>query len=318
MFTKLFANSERRKNMKTFIRRACKPIVIILALLFTLSIIACGNTAVPEPPPPTDIPEQAAPVTEPEPEPEPDPDPDPEQQEPDEVELIVFAAASMTDTLEEIAVLYKTVAPHVTLIFNFDSSGTLKTQIEEGAECDLFISAAQRQMNDLEELEILLDGTRVNILENKVALVSAPGNLKNITDFVSLVEALSGGAILMAVGNSDVPVGQYTISIFEYFDLVEEDLVKKGVLTYGSNVKEVTTQVSEASVDVGIVYQTDAFSAELEILDFATPEMCGQVIYPAAVLALSTNNEEAQSFLDYLFTAEAMAVFERVGFSTIS
>jgi len=122
----------------------------------------------------------------------------------------------------------------------------------------------------------------------------------------------------MAIGNSDVPVGQYTISIFEYFDLDEEDLVKKGVITYGSNVKEVTTQVSEASVDVGIVYQTDAFSADLEILDFATPEMCGQVIYPTAVLASSTNIEEAQSFLDFLFTAEAMAIFEHVGFSAIS
>ena len=98
----------------------------------------------------------------------------------------------------------------------------------------------------------------------------------------------------------------------------EDSLVQSGVITYGSNVKEVTTQVSEASVDVGIVYQTDAFSAGLDILDFATPEMCGQVIYPAAVLANSPNIEESQSFLDFLFTPEAIAVFENVGFSAIN
>ena len=223
----------------------------------------------------------------------------------------------MTDTLEEIAELYKTVAPHVTLIFNFDSSGTLKTQIEEGAHSDLFISAAQRQMNELEELGFLELGTRVDILENKVTLVSAPGNPKNIDDFPDMVDALLGGDILLAIGNSDVPVGQYTLNIFEYFDLDEDDLVRLGVITYGSNVREVTTQVSEASVDIGIVYQTDAFSAGLEVLDFATPEMCGQIIYPAAILNISMNIAEAQAFLDFLFTPEAIAVFESVGFSAL-
>jgi len=236
---------------------------------------------------------------------------------PDEVELIVFAAASMTDTLEEIAEIYKTVAPHVTLVFNFDSSGTLKTQIEEGAQSDLFISAAQRQMNELEELDFLQPGTRIDILENKVTLVGAPGNPKSLTNFESLVETLLGGDILLAIGNSDVPVGQYTIRIFEYFDLDEDALVRSGVITYGSNVREVTTQVSEASVDAGIVYQTDAHSAGLDVLDYATPEMCGQVIYPAAVLNISTNIFDAQAFLDFLFTPEAMAVFESVGFSAV-
>jgi len=241
----------------------------------------------------------------------------PVREAPENVELIVFAAASMTDTLEEIAELYKTVAPHVELIFNFDSSGTLKKQIEEGAQSDLFISAAQRQMNELEELELIRQSTRVDILENKVTLVSAPGNPKNITGFESMVEALLGENILLAIGNSDVPVGQYTIRIFEYFGLEEEALIQSGVLTYGSNVREVTTQVGEASVDIGIVYQTDAHSAGLEVLDYATSEMCGQVIYPAAVLNISNNVDEAQAFLDFLFTPEAIAVFESVGFSAV-
>ena len=303
--------------MKKLCLRASKPLVIILTLLFTLSVVACGDTASQDPPQQTETPVQTAPPPEPTNEPTPEPEPEPELHESEKVELIVFAAASMTDTLEEIAEIYKDVAPHITLVFNFDSSGTLKTQIEEGADSDLFISAAQRQMNELEELDFLLGGTRVNILENKVALVSAPGNPKNITGFDSLVDALLSGDILMAMGNSDVPVGQYTIIILEYFDLDEDSLVQSGVITYGSNVKEVTTQVSEASVDVGIVYQTDAYSAGLDILDFATPEMCGQVIYPAAVLANSPNIEEAQAFLDFLFTPVAMAVFESVGFSAL-
>jgi len=303
--------------MKSTRNRTCKLIAIILFLFIALSSSACGGVPptepAPEPPPSVATFEQA--VTNPGSESPPQTSSEP--QPPAEAELIVFAAASMTNTLEEIALLYKEIAPHITLIFNFDSSGTLKTQIEEGAESDLFISAAQRQMNELEELGLLFDGTRINILENKVALVSAPGNPKNIAGFTSLVDALLGGDILMAIGNSDVPVGQYTISIFGYFGLDEDALARSGVLTYGSNVREVTTQVSEASVAVGIVYQTDAFSAKLDVLDFATPEMCGQIIYPAAVLRDTANMEEAQAFLNFLFTPAALAVFESVGFSAL-
>jgi len=280
-----------------------------------LGIAACGSEAGQDPQDPViSIPDSNTPVPE---APQPDPPQQPEEtpQPPADVELIVFAAASMTDTLEEIAILYKDVAPHVTLVFNFDSSGTLKTQIEEGADSDLFISAAQRQMNELEELGMILQETRANILENRVALVAAPDNPKNITGFESLAEALMEGGILLAIGNNDVPVGQYTLLIFEYFELDEEALASSGVLTYGSNVKEVTTQVIEASVDAGIVYTTDAFSAGLDIVEYATPEMCGQVIYPAAVLAASANPEEAQAFLEFLLAPDAMKVFESVGFS---
>ena len=116
------------------------------------------------------------------------------------------------------------------------------------------------------------------------------------------------------MGNSDVPVGQYTQKIFAYYGLDEASLAESGVLTYGSDVKEVTTQVSEAAVDCGVIYATDAFSAGLTVVDSATPEMCGQVIYPAAVIR-GGYEEAAQAFLDYLQTDEAMAVFESVGFS---
>ena len=243
----------------------------------------------------------------------------------DPVELTVFAAASLTETLNQIAEDYKTVAPDVTLTFNFDSSGTLKTQIQEGAVCDLFISAGQKQVDQLdasadasvntEGLDFVLEGSRIDLLENKVTLAVPEGNPKGIDSFDALAEHLEAGDILLAMGNSDVPVGQYTQKILTWYGLDEAELANAGCITYGTNVKEVTTQVSEGSVDAGIIYCTDAFSAGLTIVDEATPEMCGQVIYPAAVLNTSEHQTEVQAFLDYLSTDDAMAVFEEVGFS---
>ena len=234
------------------------------------------------------------------------------------VELTVFAAASMTETMDQIIALYKDVAPNVTITPTYDSSGTLLTQIQEGADCDLFISAAPKQMNTLDEEGSLLEGTRLDLLENKVTLSVPEGNPSGIETFDQLAELLASGDVLLAMGNSDVPVGQYTQKIFEFYGLDEAALAAAGVLTYGSNVKEVTTQVSEATVDCGIIYGTDAFSAGLTVVDSATAEMCGQVIYPAAVLADSQNPEAAQAFLEYLTGDEASAVFEGVGFSPLS
>lgn len=243
------------------------------------------------------------------------------------VELTVFAAASLTETLNQIAEDYKAVAPNVTLTFNFDSSGTLKTQIQEGPVCDLFLSAGQKQMDQLDKtadasvntegLDFVAEGTRVNLLENKVALCVAEGSDASIASFDDLAKALENSDILMAMGNSDVPVGQYTQQILAHYGLDEEALANAGKITYGSNVKEVTTQVTEGSVDCGVVYCTDAYSAGITPVDYATEEMCGQVIYPAAVLNISQHSEEAQAFLDYLQTDAAMQVFEEVGFSPV-
>ena len=209
----------------------------------------------------------------------------------EKTELIVFAAASMTETLTQIKDLYEAENPGVTLVYNFDSSGTLKTQIQEGADCDVFISAAPKQMNQLDitadpevntdKLDFVLEGSRLNLLENKVVLAVPEGNPKGIESFDQLAELLAAGDVFLAMGNSDVPVGQYTQKILAYYGLDEEALAKAGSVTYGTNVKEVTTQVSEASVDCGVVYATDAFSAGLDNVDAATAEMCGQVIYPA-------------------------------------
>ena len=242
----------------------------------------------------------------------------------DPVELIVFAAASMTETMTQIAEMYKSVAPEVTITYNFDSSGKLLTQIKEGADCDLFISAAPTQMNamdgsligDTEKnpdgLDLIVTDSRVNLLENKVTLAVPEGNPKGIGSFDQLAELLKGGDVMLAIGNSDVPVGQYTLKVFNYYSIDETAVADK--LTYGNNVKEVTSQVSEAAADCGIIYATDAFSAGLTGADSATAEMCGQVIYPAAVLK-GDKEDAARAFLAYLQTDAAMTVFESVGFS---
>ncbi len=289
-----------------------KLFALLIAAAMVLSLTACAAPAADEPAPATEetaAPEETVPEAEP-------------------VELIVFAAASMTETMNQIAEMYKAKAPNVTLTYNFDSSGTLKTQIQEGAECDLFISAGQKQMNQLDitadpevntdKLDFVLEGTRINLLENRVTLCVPEGNPKDIKSFDDLADKLKEGSVLMAMGNSDVPVGQYTQKILAFYGLDEEKLAKDGVITYGTNVKEVTTQVTEASVDCGVVYCTDAFSAGLTPVDYATKEMCGQVIYPAAVLNISGNQEAAKEFLAYLQTDEAMKVFEAVGFASVA
>ncbi len=239
-------------------------------------------------------------------------------------ELVVFAAASMQDTLEEIAERYQKTESDVKITYNFDSSGTLKTQIEGGADCDLFISASPKQMNMLDSeagaeknpdgLDFVLQGTRLNLLENKVVLVVPEGNPKGIESYDQLAQLLKDGDVLMAMGNSDVPVGQYTQKIFQYYGLDEETMAQAGELTYGANVREVASQVKEGAVDCGVVYATDAASVGLTVVDQADKDMCGQVIYPAAILKGTKSEKAAKAFLAYLQTEEAVSVFESIGF----
>lgn len=273
--------------------------VFVLTLVVMLSLCACGQSTSPT-----------------------------ETATPEPVELIVFAAASMTETLTELGDAYMAEHDDVKIVFNFDSSGTLKTQIQEGADVDIFISAGQKQMNQLDitasaevntdGLDFVLADTRFDILENKVALAVPADNPADINSYDDMIAGLKNGSIMLAMGNSDVPVGQYTQKILNFYEMNEDDLAAAGSISYGSNVKEVTTQVSEAVVDCGIIYQTDAFSAGLTIVDTATKEMCGQVIYPAAVMNVSRNPEAAEAFLEYLTSDAADAVFEEVGFTPVS
>lgn len=154
-------------------------------------------------------------------------------------------------------------------------------------------------------------------MENKVTLAVPAGNPGNINSYDDLKAGLEAGTVFLAMGNSDVPVGQYTQKILEYYGLDEDALANAGRITYGSNVKEVTTQVSEGLADCGIIYGTDAFSAGLTVVDTATEEMCGQVIYPAAVLSGSAYTDEAKTFLAYLRSADGARVLESVGFTPL-
>ena len=280
-----------------------KALSLLLALTMALALTACGGTET------ADTQEADTAETE---------------DTAEAVELYVFAAASLTESLDQIIEQYKEVAPGVTIVPTYDSSGTLKTQIQEGADCDVFLSAAPKQMNQLdaeggeentEGLDFVDSATRLDLLENKVALAVPEGIPAGIETFDQLAELLKSGGVALAIGNSDVPVGQYTQKIFAYYGLDEAAIAD--CLTYDSNVKEVTTQVSEGAVDCGIIYATDAFSAGLATVDGATAEMCGQVIYPAAVLKTSQHPDEAKAFLDYLSTADASAVFESVGFTPL-
>lgn len=294
--------------------KAKKALALLLALTMLAALTACGSSPAQ---PAADSTTAEAPA-----------EAAPESAPAEKAEIVVFAAASMTETLTQIKDLYEAEHPEITITYNFDSSGTLKTQIQEGADCDLFISAGQKQMNQLdssasadvntEGLDFVAADSRMNLLENKVVLAVPEGNPKGLESFDQLAEALKAGEVFMAMGNSDVPVGQYTQKILAYYGLSEEELAAAGLITYGTNVKEVTTQVSEASVDCGVVYCTDAFSAGLTVIDSASAEMCGQVIYPASVLKTAAHPAEAQAFLDYLLTEPAMAVFEAVGFSPVA
>jgi molybdate transport system substrate-binding protein len=242
--------------------------------------------------------------------------------------IYVSAAASMTESLDKVIADFKAANPKVDIIATYDSSGTLKTQIQAGSPCDVFISAASKQMNqldgsskDVEEAgNFVMQGTRVDLLENTCALVVSPSSNKNIKDWDSFVTAITNAKgpsdLIFAMGNSDVPVGKYTSSILKNLGLDEQALVASGVITYGTNVKEVTSQITSGAADCGIIYSTDAYSAKLPVTATADSKLTdGKVIYPAAVMEKAANVEGAKAFLEYIQSDAAMKHFKDVGFS---
>ena len=229
------------------------------------------------------------------------------------VTLEIFAAASMTETLGLIKEQYKTVHPEVELVLTLDSSGTLKTQIEEGAVCDLFISAAQKQMNQLEEAGMISAQSRINMLENRCALVEEDGNPAGIESYEDLgTDKLT----LIALGGADVPVGQYAEEILAHMGLWET-LNEQGKITFGSNVNEVTAKVSEHAVDCGIVYGTDAAAAGLQVVAYPPEGSHSPILYPAALTSACAHPQQAQDFLDYLASDACASVFEAAGFTLV-
>jgi molybdate transport system substrate-binding protein len=229
------------------------------------------------------------------------------------VTLNVFAAASLTESLNEIAALYKAKNPAITLSFNYDSSGKLQTQIENGAEADIFISAAVKQMNTLIDGGFVDTTTKKDLLLNRVVLIVPGNSSKGITSYN---DVSTDKVSLIALGNSAVPCGQYAEEIFKSLGMWDAIQSK---ISFGENVKEILSQVESGSVDAGVVYSTDAATAkgDIKIAADAPAGSHSPVVYPASVLKGAKDAKAAKAFLDYLSAPEAVEVFEKTGFAVV-
>ena len=235
-----------------------------------------------------------------------------DQEEPkEEGELLISAAASLTDVLNELSEVYKTIEPETTLNFTFGSSGALQAQIEEGAPVDIFMSAAQKQMKALDEGGHILDGTIRTLLINKVVLITPKDGEVEMKSFEDLTK---DEIKKIAIGDpANVPVGQYSEEIFNNLNIMDK-VNSKFVL--GSDVRTVLTWVESGEVDCGIVYATDAFTSDnVNIVTEAPEGSHKEVSYPVAVVKDSKNPDRAKAFLDFLSTDKATELFEKYGFS---
>lgn len=228
-------------------------------------------------------------------------------------ELIVSAAASLTDCMGELSALYKASNPDVTLTFNFGSSGALQQQIEQGAPADVFISAGKKQMSALQEKALMDDATVQDILQNRVVLIVPKGGTA-LADF----NALTADAITqIGVGEPEsVPVGQYTQEVFTSLGLTEQLTTK---LVYAKDVREVLAWVESGNVQAGIVYETDANISDKVTICCAAPQDSHKpIVYPMGVVKDSKNAEAARAFTAFLATPEAAVVLESYGFTSIT
>ena len=228
-------------------------------------------------------------------------------------ELLVSAAASLTDVMAELAEDYKDVNPGVTITYTFGSSGTLQNQIEEGAPSDVFLSAGKKQMAALDEAGLLLEGTNKELLENKIVLIVPKGSAKGI---VSFEDVATDSVSIVAVGEpTGVPVGQYAAQVFTNLGIIDEITAKAN---YGSDVRQVLTWVEGGEVDCGVVYMTDAMTSDLvEVVAVAPEGSSDKIIYPAAVIGSTEHPDEGKAFLEYLSTDRAAAIFEKYGFTVL-
>lgn len=229
------------------------------------------------------------------------------------VTLTIPAAASLKDVTKDIAKKYKEKEPNVKLDFSYGSSGALQTQIEEGAEADIFISAAQKQMDALEKKDFINKKSRINLLENKLVLIVPKDSKKHIKSFEDLAKS---EVKKIALGEPKaVPAGQYSEGVFQKLGIL--DKIKKKA-NYGSDVRQVLTWVESGEVDCGVVYMTDAkISGKVKVVCEAPKKAADPVIYPVAVLKNSKNQEESQKFADYLKTDEILKLFESYGFQRV-
>ena len=237
-----------------------------------------------------------------------------ETAEEEKVDVYAFIAASLKNTMDEIKANYEKDHPNVNIIYNADSSGTLQTQIEEGAQCDIFFSAATKQMDALTEEGYIVDGSVTNLLENKIVLIKPTGAETAVTGFDNITEASS-----IALAGEDVPVGQYARELFTNIGILDQVMAME--INEGANVTAVLTAVAEGSNEVGVVYATDAASMpdDVEIIAEATADQVSQAIYPVGQVkdeqASEAQTKATEEFLNYLTTdAATMDLFVQAGF----
>ena len=227
--------------------------------------------------------------------------------------LNVSAAGSLTDVISEINKLYREANPQTDLTENYASSGTLQTQIENGAPTDVFLSAAQKQMNALQDQQLIIDESRKDLLCNKVVLIVPADSELEITGF----EDLTGDQVQkIAIGDPDfVPAGMYASQTFDQLGITEQ---LQNKLVMGSDVRQVLIYVEGGNVDAGIVFITDALLTDkVKVIAYAPDNINNTIVYPVAIVKTCKNREIAQGYIDYLYTDEAKMVFEKYGFSVV-
>ncbi len=244
--------------------------------------------------------------------------------------ITLFAAKSLNGVCDEIIAEYNKEHSNVEIVTNYDSSGTLMEQIKEGADCDIFFSAAQKQMDTLEEENLVEEGTRTNVVNNQVCVVTYAGSNTTVTGLADIANAAN-----MALADGSVPVGKYTRQALvnagmlpeaEDVSLITTDEVSKALggleINECANVGAVTAAVSEGSNEVGTVYKSDTYGLEdqLEILEVVSYDLTGNVIYPVAQIINSeaddAQNEAAKEFLAYLTSDTAKELYEKYYFDT--
>ena len=243
-------------------------------------------------------------------------------------EIQVFIAASLENAFKDLIALYNEAQPNVTVTCNADSSGTLLTQIEEGYECDIFFSAATKQMKSLEEDGLVMDGTRVDLLRNEVVLITWKGSGTKVTGIENIADAAS-----IALADGSVPVGKYTRAALQNLGVLDKDADPSGISTEDvsaalggveinecGNVSKVKEAVKEGSNEVGTVYYSDAYSVrdDVDIIQHISTDLTGAIVYPMCRVtnaeADAAQNAAADDFFTFLQTPEAMAIFEEYMF----